>query len=96
MRVALLADIHSNLVALDAVLKHAAELGPVDELWVMGDLVGYGPRPNECIARLKEFPHRAVAGNHDRAALGAISIEDFNPYAAAAAEWTSDALSPES
>ena len=73
MRVVVVADIHSNLVALEAVLTHAETGGPIDQLWVLGDLVGYGPRPNECISRLKEFQHLAVAGNHDKAAIGQIT-----------------------
>lgn len=96
MRVVVVADIHSNLVALEAVLTHAETGGPIDQLWVLGDLVGYGPRPNECISRLKEFQHLAVAGNHDKAAIGQITTADFNPYAAAAASWTAETISPDS
>jgi predicted phosphodiesterase len=96
MRVVVIADIHSNLVALEAVLAHAEDRGPIDQLWVLGDLVGYGPRPNECISRLKEYKHLAVAGNHDKAAIGQITTADFNPYAAAAASWTAETISPDS
>jgi predicted phosphodiesterase len=96
MRVLVIADIHSNLVALEAVLSHAEKGGAIDQLWVLGDLVGYGPRPNECISRLKEFQHLAVAGNHDKAAIGQITTADFNPYAAAAASWTAETISPDS
>lgn len=95
MRVVVLADVHANLVSLDAVLTDARSRGDFEQLWILGDIVGYGPRPNECVGRLKEFRHRALAGNHDRAATGAITTKEFNPYAAAAVAWTADALLPE-
>jgi predicted phosphodiesterase len=94
VRIGVISDIHSNLDALEAVL---AAMGPVDQVWCLGDIVGYGPQPNECVATLAELPkHVAVAGNHDWAAVGRIGVEDFNPYAAAAARWTADQLTPES
>lgn len=96
MRIAVLSDIHANLPALEAVLDHAARGGTVDALWCLGDTVGYGPQPNECIARLREFPHLAVAGNHDHAAIGRLGTEEFNPYAAEAARWTARHLSAKS
>jgi len=89
MRIAITSDIHANLVALDAVLEHA---GPVDAIWNMGDAVGYGPQPSECITRLCEFGAIWVAGNHERAATGAISTDEFNPAAATAAQWTANRL----
>ena len=95
MRVLIVSDVHANLVALEAVLRDAERGGPVDALWSLGDCVGYGPQPAECIARLKGFEAVMVAGNHERAATGAISTEDFNPDAAAAAQWTKARLSPE-
>jgi diadenosine tetraphosphatase ApaH/serine/threonine PP2A family protein phosphatase len=88
MRVVLVADVHSNLAALEAVLRHAEADGPVDALWAMGDLVGYGPDPGACISLLKSYRFLAVGGNHDHAATGRIGTGDFNPFAAAAAEWT--------
>jgi diadenosine tetraphosphatase ApaH/serine/threonine PP2A family protein phosphatase len=94
MRAAVLADVHANLVSLEAVLTDAAKRGRIDQLWVLGDLVGYGPRPNECVERLRQHSVKAVAGNHDRAATGGIGTGEFNPHAAAAAKWTAAALSP--
>jgi diadenosine tetraphosphatase ApaH/serine/threonine PP2A family protein phosphatase len=93
MRVAVVADIHANLIAFDAV---AADWGQVDEVWCLGDVVGYGPEPNECVARLRALPHVCIPGNHDYAALGKIDVDDFNPAARAAAEWTAKQLTPES
>jgi predicted phosphodiesterase len=91
MRVAVLSDIHSNLVALDAVLAHA---GTVDAVWQLGDVVGYGPDPDGVVARLVEVGAVGVRGNHDAAALGGREIEWFNPEARAAAEWTRDTIDP--
>jgi diadenosine tetraphosphatase ApaH/serine/threonine PP2A family protein phosphatase len=88
MRVLIVSDIHANLVALEAVLQHAERDGTIDAVWSLGDSVGYGPQPGECIARLKDSGAVLVAGNHERAATGAIGTEEFNPDAAAAAEWT--------
>jgi len=92
MRVALLSDIHSNLVALDAVLVAA---GQVDAVWQLGDVVGYGPDPNGVVARLREVGATGVRGNHDAAACGGSEIEWFNPDARRAMEWTRAAISPE-
>jgi diadenosine tetraphosphatase ApaH/serine/threonine PP2A family protein phosphatase len=89
MRIAVISDIHANLLALEAVLAHARTIQAV---WNMGDCVGYGPQPGECIARLRESGAIWVAGNHERAATGAIGIEDFNPAAAMAAQWTENRL----
>lgn len=85
MRIAVLSDIHSNLVALDAVL---AALGSVDAVWVLGDVVGYGPEPDAVVDRLVAVGAIAVAGNHDAAAVGAADVGWFNPDARAAIEWT--------
>jgi diadenosine tetraphosphatase ApaH/serine/threonine PP2A family protein phosphatase len=93
VRVGVISDLHGNLDALDAVL---AALGPVDALWCLGDVVGYGAEPNECIARLRELEAVCIAGNHDLAALGEVSLDTFNADAAAAAEWTAAQLTPES
>ena len=92
MRIALLADIHSNLEALCAVLDHAEERRALDQIWILGDTVGYGPRPNECIALLRRYPQIAITGNHDQAVLGRVDTEAFNDNAAFAAAWTSDTL----
>ena len=85
MRVAVLSDIHANLVALDAVL---ATLGSVDAVWHLGDVVGYGPDPDGVVARLTELGAVGVRGNHDAAAAGGDEIDWFNPDARAAMEWT--------
>ncbi|HET6744815.1 MAG TPA: metallophosphoesterase family protein [Candidatus Limnocylindria bacterium] len=85
MRLAVLSDIHANLAALDAV---RADLPDVDEMWVLGDIVGYGPQPNEVIAALQELGARSVMGNHDGAAIGQVDVTWFNPDAARAIAWT--------
>jgi diadenosine tetraphosphatase ApaH/serine/threonine PP2A family protein phosphatase len=85
VRVAVLSDIHANIVALDAVL---GALGSIDAIWHLGDVVGYGPEPDAVVARLVERDAAGVAGNHDLAALGGPEIDWFNPDARAAMEWT--------
>lgn len=87
MVVLVVSDIHANLVALEAVLRDAGE---VDAIWCLGDSVGYGPQPNEVLERLAHAS--CVLGNHDAAAAGLISVDDFNPYAAEAARWTAARL----
>jgi len=89
MLIAVLSDIHSNLPALDAVL---GSLGAVDAVWHLGDVVGYGPEPDAVVARLKEIGAIGVRGNHDDAVVGRLSMEDFNPDARAADEWTRDRI----
>ncbi len=83
MTVALLSDVHANLVALEAVL---AALPPVEAIWVMGDTVGYGPDPQDTLSLLRERGAVLVAGNHDRAVATGLGLELFNPVARAAAE----------
>jgi diadenosine tetraphosphatase ApaH/serine/threonine PP2A family protein phosphatase len=95
MRYAIMADIHANLTAFQAVLDDIERGGGVDELWCLGDVVGYGPEPHECVERLRRHRHVCVAGNHDWGAIGKISTADFNPDAAFACQWTSQQLSPE-
>jgi predicted phosphodiesterase len=85
MRIAVLSDIHANLAALEAV---RADLPPVDQVWVLGDIVGYGPQPNEVIATLQQMGARSVLGNHDGAAIGTVDAAHFNPDARRAIEWT--------
>ncbi|MEK7281594.1 MAG: metallophosphoesterase family protein [Chloroflexota bacterium] len=95
MRYAILADIHANLEALEAVLQDIEDRGGVEELWCLGDTVGYGPQPSECLNKVKAEKHVAIAGNHDRAAIGRLDLSTFNPQAAAAARWTATQLSQE-
>jgi len=83
MTVALLSDVHANLVALEAVLR---VLPPVEAIWVMGDTVGYGPDPADTLALLRERGALIVTGNHDRAVATGQGLELFNPVARAAAE----------
>jgi predicted phosphodiesterase len=93
MRVLVISDIHANLVALDTVL---ADAGPVDAVWCLGDLVGYGPQPNECIERVRALPGlTCLVGNHDKAALGEIDLSVFNGDARQAIQWTRDTMEPE-
>jgi len=94
MRVAVVSDIHSNLHALEAVLA-AIEAEAPDELWCLGDLVGYGPRPNECCALVADRAEVCLAGNHDLGVLGTIDLVEFGGEAGIAARWTRDVLDPE-
>lgn len=91
MRVAVVSDIHSNLHALEAVLA-AVDADAPDELWCLGDLVGYGPRPNECCDAVEARAAVCLAGNHDLAVRGDIELFEFSGEAAAAARWTRDVL----
>jgi diadenosine tetraphosphatase ApaH/serine/threonine PP2A family protein phosphatase len=92
MRCLILSDIHSNLEAFRAVLDDA---GPVDQVWCLGDVVGYGPDPNACVELLRSLPHRCVAGNHDWATLGKLDLRDFNPDAREANLWNRKQLKPD-
>lgn len=87
----LISDIHANLEALEAVL---AELSGVDAFLCLGDIVGYGPDPEACLARVRGLrPLTCVVGNHDLAAVGDYDLNWFNPYARAAVRWTAERLS---
>ena len=94
MRVAVLSDVHSNLHALEAVLAEV-DAGGFDELWCLGDVVGYGPRPNECTALVRERAAVCLAGNHDLVVLGKIAMAAFADDAGVAALWTQRALDEE-
>jgi diadenosine tetraphosphatase ApaH/serine/threonine PP2A family protein phosphatase len=96
VRIPLVSDIHANLAALDAVLLDASAAGADTPPWVLGDIVGYGPDPNEVVSRLRELSATAVAGNHDLAAAGQIGVAEFNPLAETAVRWTSRTLDDES
>ena len=91
MRIAVLSDVHANLHALEAVLAEV-DAGSFDAIWCLGDLVGYGPKPNECVALLQERAAICLAGNHDLVVLGKIPIEAFAGEAGAAARWTQTVL----
>jgi diadenosine tetraphosphatase ApaH/serine/threonine PP2A family protein phosphatase len=91
MPVLILSDIHANLTALEAVL---ADAGQSEAVWCLGDVVGYGPDPNECIQRIQELPDLVcLQGNHDAAVLGLLEIESFNLEARHAVLWTRAVLS---
>jgi predicted phosphodiesterase len=95
VRVAVVSDIHANLAALEAVLA-AIDASPPDEIWCLGDLVGYGARPNECCALVRERATVCLGGNHDLAVRGTIDLRDFSGDAGIAAEWTRSVIEEES
>jgi len=90
MKILVISDIHANLTALEAVLEDA---GFVEATWCLGDIVGYGPDPNECITLVRHLPNIVcLLGNHDKAAIGQIDSSSFNPKAQAAIHWTQKTL----
>lgn len=92
MQVLVISDIHANFVALDTVLT---SLTDYEAVWFLGDLVGYGPQPNECVERLRALPNvTCLVGNHDKAVLGEIDINTFNHDAQTALRWTRRQLAP--
>ena len=93
MRLALISDIHGNLAALEAVMASIRREG-VDMTICLGDIVGYGARPNECIELMHKNAIPCLLGNHDEAAIGRGDIAYFNRYAAYAINWTADQLTP--
>jgi diadenosine tetraphosphatase ApaH/serine/threonine PP2A family protein phosphatase len=93
LRYGIIADIHSNLEALDAVLS-ALEKRRIDAYLSTGDIVGYGADPVACIDKIRELGTRVVGGNHDWAAAGHLSLDYFNAYAREAIYWTQERLSP--
>jgi diadenosine tetraphosphatase ApaH/serine/threonine PP2A family protein phosphatase len=88
-RVAIFSDVHGNLPALQAVLADISNTG-VDERWCLGDLVGYGAQPNECVALAKESCDLILIGNHDLVVIDKLDIADFSLNAAVAARWTQE------
>lgn len=86
MNILIVSDIHSNLVALDAVL---ADVPSFDAIWNIGDTIGYGPRPRECLDRMVDlFANPVLVGNHDLACIGEVDVAEFNPVAQVASRWT--------
>jgi len=94
-RIAILSDVHGNLPAFEAVLADIERAG-VDERWCLGDLVGYGAQPDECVALAKDSCELALIGNHDLVVIGKLDISDFSLNAAVAARWTQDNIAQES
>lgn len=92
MRYAVVSDIHSNIEAFDVAL---GLVRPEDQMWCLGDIVGYGPNPNECVGKVRERAAATVLGNHDLAAIDNFGIEWFNSAAAEAIRWTQTVLSKE-
>jgi diadenosine tetraphosphatase ApaH/serine/threonine PP2A family protein phosphatase len=92
LRAAVLSDIHANRQALEAVLAAVDEAG-IDEIWCLGDMVGYGADPDACTALVRERASLSLVGNHDLALLGALDISTFSEAAAAAVEWTRENVS---
>jgi diadenosine tetraphosphatase ApaH/serine/threonine PP2A family protein phosphatase len=98
MRYAIFSDVHANLEALEATLAKLDEIAkdhPIDQLWCLGDLVGYGPDPNRCIELVRERTDVIIAGNHDWAAIGKLDLEEFSDAARISAEWTAKQLTDE-
>jgi predicted phosphodiesterase len=94
MRVAIASDIHGNKQAFQAVIRAAEEDG-ADELWCLGDLVGYGAEPDACVALADAHCRVCLAGNHDLAVVDVLSLEEFSRGAALAAQWTKEVIRPE-
>jgi len=91
MRVAVLSDVHGNRHAFEAVLA-AVDAAAVDEVWCLGDLVGYGADPNACVDLAEAHAHVCLSGNHDLAVRGDLPLEEFSDGAAAAARWTQEVI----
>jgi predicted phosphodiesterase len=92
MRYLVLSDVHANLTALDAALD--AVKGRWDRAYCLGDIVDYGPDPNEVTERIRELSPTIIRGNHDKAVAGLTDLEEFNPVAQLAAEWTRRQMHP--
>jgi predicted phosphodiesterase len=94
MRIALLSDVHGNLPAFEAVLADVDDQ-TVEEIWCLGDLVGYGAQPDDCVRLARERCDFSLAGNHDLVVTGEIPISDFSSSAATAARWTQETITEE-
>ncbi len=96
MRAAVISDIHSNLPALEAVLEAIDDFDdPFEEIWCLGDVVGYGAQPDRCAELVRERCDTCLIGNHDLAVLGQLDISSFSAAAAAAVRWTIENADPE-
>ena len=93
MRVAVISDIHANLPALEATVEAIEQEGP-EQIWCLGDLVGYGPHPNDCCAWAQEHTAVCLSGNHDLGVIGELRLDDFAGDAAVAARWSQSILDP--
>jgi predicted phosphodiesterase len=93
-RIALISDVHGNLPALRAVLA-AIEAEGADAIWCLGDLVGYGAHPNECVEATEEAAELCLIGNHDLVVIDRLDMSDFSQNAAVAAQWTKEQLTAE-
>jgi diadenosine tetraphosphatase ApaH/serine/threonine PP2A family protein phosphatase len=91
MRIAILSDVHGNLPAFEAVLDDVEDQS-VEEIWCLGDLVGYGAQPDDCVQLARDRCDLSLAGNHDLVVTGDIPISDFSAGAAAAARWTQETI----
>ncbi len=87
MIIALISDIHGNLPALEAALEYIHTIKP-DKIYCLGDIVGYGPWPNECVQLVDDTCDQSLMGNHDYAAIGLLDTIGFNPVASEAMDWT--------
>jgi predicted phosphodiesterase len=94
MQIALVSDVHGNRHAFEAVLDDIATT-PAEEIWCLGDLVGYGAEPDACVQLARERTAICLAGNHDLAVTGALSLDEFSRGASIAARWTRDAMNPD-
>jgi predicted phosphodiesterase len=92
LRIAVISDIHANWHACEAVLTDV-EQEKVDEIWCLGDLVGYGPQPNRCVDAVRERADFCLIGTHDLASIGRVPLDDFHHDAAESARWTQNELS---
>jgi predicted phosphodiesterase len=93
MRILVISDVHANHTALEAVLEDA---GRTDEVWCLGDMVGYGPDPNICVEHIRDMPMlTCLLGNHDVAVIGKMPFESFNGDARRSLVWQQQALSLE-
>jgi len=92
MNVLIMSDIHGNRTALEAVLEAA---GKVDAVWCLGDIIGYGPDPNDCVSIIRDLPNLVcLRGNHDSAVIGLTEKGKFNIAAQRVIEWTEEQLNP--